>query len=327
MLTRSNRLQSHHTSPSTSSSETSLNIGREAKKESDSALAHNLRASARIRESSKKSPVESSVDLEKKSVSPNKKMVTSPSKIEKNVSKSQVLPQSSANLDEKNQQPKENQEKLDSSLVTVRVCNNRKIHTCEKCGLEFTSANSVSRHQEKSCLRVRVINLKSSNASSSSKTQQKEASNKKKCPICSSIFFNTHRVSIHIYKHHKNLLGSAVTPPNDEAKRLQELQLVKTGAKSSSSSKVTSQEAESSDLALNIFGKKKSKFTKPSSKEKYSIKLRSSEEDSKNESIVEDNSISLLNCTGNLSICNLSSNSNEDDEDDDDDKMKLNSTI
>ena len=277
-----------------------------------SALAHNLRASTRIRESSKKSPTESSA-------SPSKKMAASPSKIEKNISISPALPQISPNIDEKNQQPKENPEKLDASLVTVRVCNNRKIHTCEKCGLEFTSANSVSRHQEKSCLRVRVINLKS-NASASSKTQQKEASNKKKCPICSSIFFNTHRVSIHIYKHHKNLLGSAATPPNDEAKRLQELQLVKTGAKSS---KVPSEEKlESSDLGLNIFGRTTAKFAKPNGKEKYSIKLRSSEEDSKNESIVEDNSVSL-NCAGNLSICNLSSDSNEDEAD----KMKLNSTI
>jgi hypothetical protein len=110
------------------------------------------------------------------------------------------------------------------SLITVRVCNNRKIHVCEKCGLEFTSGNSVLRHQEKSCLRVRVINLKSS-----SKGQQKEAILKKKCPICSSIFFNTHRLSIHIYKHHRNLLGNANKPPTSDARRLNEIQLKKLG--------------------------------------------------------------------------------------------------
>ena len=110
-----------------------------------------------------------------------------------------------------------------SSLVTVHNINNRKIHTCIRCGLEFTSANSVFRHQEKSCLRVRVICLKTSVAQ-----QAKEiTSSKKKCPICSCIFFSTHRVSIHIYKHHRNLLGSALTPPSAEAKRLHEIQLKK----------------------------------------------------------------------------------------------------
>ena len=112
------------------------------------------------------------------------------------------------------------------AMITIRTINERKLHVCEKCGLEFTSGNSVLRHQEKSCLRVRVINLKSS--SSSAKGQLKDA--KKKCPICSSIFFNTHRLSIHIYKHHRNLLGSAKQAPSSEARRLNELQLRKVKA-------------------------------------------------------------------------------------------------
>lgn len=103
------------------------------------------------------------------------------------------------------------------SLVSVRTLNSRKIHTCLRCGLEFTSANSVSRHQEKSCLRVRVINLKSN---------AKEP-HKKKCPICSCTFHNTHRLSIHIYKHHRNLLGSAGMQPTNEAKRMHQVQMKK----------------------------------------------------------------------------------------------------
>lgn len=106
------------------------------------------------------------------------------------------------------------------SLVSVKTLNNRKIHTCVRCGLEFTSANSVFRHQEKSCLRVRVINLKANQVN-------KDQQNKNKCPICSCIFYSTHRVSIHIYKHHRNLLGSALKPPSSEAKRLHEIQLKK----------------------------------------------------------------------------------------------------
>ena len=99
--------------------------------------------------------------------------------------------------------------------------NNRKIHTCTRCSLEFTSANSVFRHQEKSCLRVRVINIKPH-------TQNKETMlTKKKCPICGSNFYNTHKVSIHIYKHHRNLLGAALQPPVPEAKRLHDIQLRK----------------------------------------------------------------------------------------------------
>ena len=48
--------------------------------------------------------------------------------------------------------------KLSTALFTVRTLdNNRKIFSCDKCGLEFTSPNSVVRHQEKSCLRVKVI--------------------------------------------------------------------------------------------------------------------------------------------------------------------------
>jgi len=71
--------------------------------------------------------------------------------------------------------------------------NLRRFHSCDKCGLEFTSANSVMRHKEKSCLRVKV--------------------NDKNCPICSATFSNTHRLSIHIYKHHRTYLGSASLPP------------------------------------------------------------------------------------------------------------------
>jgi uncharacterized CHY-type Zn-finger protein len=109
---------------------------------------------------------------------------------------------------------------LGTAMITVRYCNNRKLHVCQKCGLEFTSGNSVLRHQEKSCLRVRVINLQSQKS-------LKDATIKKKCPICSSIFFNTHRLSIHIYKHHRNLLGSAQLEPLPEARRLNELQVKK----------------------------------------------------------------------------------------------------
>lgn len=112
-----------------------------------------------------------------------------------------------------------------SKLIGSKVVNNRKVHICEKCGLEFTSTNSVVRHQEKSCLRVRVISLDS--PSSSPLGKKEEAVTKKKCPICSSVFYNTHRLSIHIYKHHKNLLGSALQPPTKEARRLNEKQLAK----------------------------------------------------------------------------------------------------
>ena len=51
------------------------------------------------------------------------------------------------------------------------------------------------------------------------------SSTKNKCPICSCLFYSTHRLSIHIYKHHKNLLGSASLPPSAEARRLNEVQL------------------------------------------------------------------------------------------------------
>ena len=56
----------------------------------------------------------------------------------------------------------------------------------------------------------------------------------KNCPVCGAVFLNansynssTHRLSIHIYKHHKALLGSALTPPSTEAKHLHEIQLRK----------------------------------------------------------------------------------------------------
>jgi hypothetical protein len=121
------------------------------------------------------------------------------------------------------------------SFVSIQTLSNgRKIHMCEKCGIEFTSTNSVIRHQEKSCLRVKVINMPAAvkiNSKSSKKTAAahssclSEESMRKKCPICSSTFFNTHRLSIHIYKHHKNLLGSVHKPPASEAVRLNEIQL------------------------------------------------------------------------------------------------------
>lgn len=111
-------------------------------------------------------------------------------------------------------------------LETFSSANNRKMYECEKCGLEFTSSNSVIRHQEKSCLRVKVISLKTSKAKDSLA---------KKCPICAATFFNTHRVSIHIYKHHRNLLGSASLPPSSEAKHLNELQMKKLSSSKPSS--------------------------------------------------------------------------------------------
>lgn len=127
-----------------------------------------------------------------------------------------------------------------SKMISTRIVNNRKVHSCEKCGLEFTSTNSVVRHQEKSCLRVKVISLEKSSSSSKSSDNNNELASgmvnggKKKCPICSSVFFNTHRLSIHIFKHHRNLLGSAHQPPTREARRLYEKQLAKTKAGSSS---------------------------------------------------------------------------------------------
>ena len=117
--------------------------------------------------------------------------------------------------------PKSSSSKAKFNFVTVRTLSNgRKLHTCDKCGLEFTSPNSVIRHQEKSCLRVKVISVPVFK-------NGEEQGCKKKCPICSSTFFNTHRLSIHIYKHHKNLLGSVHSAPSGEAQRLHEMQLKK----------------------------------------------------------------------------------------------------
>jgi DNA repair exonuclease SbcCD ATPase subunit len=131
-----------------------------------------------------------------------------------------------------------------SSMITVRMSNNRKLHVCEKCDLEFTSGNSVLRHQEKSCLRVRIINLASIKSQQQQETTSTAGSFKKKCPICSSIFFNTHRLSIHIYKHHRNLLGSANQPPTHEAKRLNEIQLKKLVKKESKVEEEVEDEAD-----------------------------------------------------------------------------------
>ena len=107
-------------------------------------------------------------------------------------------------------------------FMSVKIVNNKKVHTCDKCDLEFTSSNSVTRHQEKSCLRVKVISCESK-----SKARSKTGEIKKKCPICGYVFSNTHQLSIHIYRQHKSLLGSASTPPSDEAVRLNQLQVNK----------------------------------------------------------------------------------------------------
>jgi hypothetical protein len=77
-------------------------------------------------------------------------------------------------------------------------------------------------------LRVRVISLQQQQSTKFAPNTKKDTTiTKKKCPICSSVFYNTHRLSIHIYKHHKKLLGSAHQPPTKEAKRLNEKQLQK----------------------------------------------------------------------------------------------------
>ena len=165
---------------------------------------NNLRVSSRLRRSSQQHP-KSENESSSAMTSPSHSLVESPSKV--SVADS---------TESKRSKPQ--------SLVSVHNINNRKIYTCERCGLEFTSANSVFRHQEKSCLRVRVINLK---PGSKAEASLFSVASKKKCPICSCIFYSTHRVSIHIYKHHKNLLGSALQPPSAEAKRLNDIQLKK----------------------------------------------------------------------------------------------------
>ena len=129
----------------------------------------------------------------------------------------------------------------ESSLVTVNVVNNKRIHTCDKCGLEFTSSNSVHRHQERSCLRIKIISIKSPSKS-------RGESNIKKCPICSCIFYSTHRVSIHIYKNHRNLLGSASNPPSQEAHRLYQIEMQKGAA---SHDLMSSESKESEHIYLN----------------------------------------------------------------------------
>ena len=177
------------------------------------------------------------------------------------------------------------------SMITVRIVNNRKIHICEKCGLEFTSGNSVLRHQEKSCLRVRVINLKHlTSSSTSSKIQLKDNAAKKKCPICSSIFFNTHRLSIHIYKHHRNLLGSAKQAPSAEARRLNELQLKKVKCHSGVKKEEvqTENEPDSSDNSDGVSSKRQLK-SEPSRSLK---RLKSSESwSSSSNSKAKDNNV------------------------------------
>lgn len=117
---------------------------------------------------------------------------------------------------------REAKKEVKSEFMSVKVVNNKKIHTCDKCDLEFTSSNSVTRHQEKSCLRVKVISFESK-----SRAKSKAGEIKKKCPICGFVFSNTHQLSIHIYRQHKSLLGSASEPPADEAVRLNQEQVKK----------------------------------------------------------------------------------------------------
>jgi uncharacterized C2H2 Zn-finger protein len=95
-------------------------------------------------------------------------------------------------------------------------------HQCIKCGLEFTSVNSVTRHQLKSCLRIRVLtadDLKNSKLFDSNKM------NNFGCGICGALFHNTHQLSIHIYKYHRSLLGPADEEVSSEARRLNRIQI------------------------------------------------------------------------------------------------------
>lgn len=89
---------------------------------------------------------------------------------------------------------------------------------------------------------MRVINL------NSNEDQREKVDTKKKCPICSCIFYSTHRVSIHIYKHHRNLLGPALQPPSSDAKRLHEIQLKKANKLKCNESSV-----ECEDGALEVY--------------------------------------------------------------------------
>ena len=102
---------------------------------------------------------------------------------------------------------------------------------CEKCGLEFTSANSVTRHQDKSCLRIHILNLDN---------------NTIKCPICGQLYPSTHHISIHISKYHGSLLGSSTMPPSEEAKKMyeQHVVVVKVPLKRGRKKKITNTSAE-----------------------------------------------------------------------------------
>jgi uncharacterized C2H2 Zn-finger protein len=202
-----------------------LEIDRKAKKESAKSLQSTINISKQQKKEILSARTRRSLQLDASSTSKyNSEKIEKPSARAVRYQKQQNLKN-----EYHTEQPKSNKNKpsiltspdMDkSSMVSVRNQNGKKIYTCEKCALEFTSANSVVRHQEKSCLRVRVISLKSNGT--------KEATTlSKKCPICSCTFYNTHRVSIHIYKYHKNLLGSASTPPTNEAKRLNETLLKK----------------------------------------------------------------------------------------------------
>lgn len=184
-----------------------------------SASQNQLRVSARIR----RKPQEFS-ELAKANEPKFRRCVTSPSGSATSVKTEGAAPTTPVTASAASHQDAGKKEisptlaAINNKLVRIELIEgDRKIYVCAKCGLEFTSPNSVIRHQEKSCLRVCVINLKL--AANHQHTRM--------CPICSCVFNNTHRLSVHIYKYHRSLLGSATTPPSGEAKRLHEIQLKK----------------------------------------------------------------------------------------------------
>ena len=58
---------------------------------------------------------------------------------------------------------------------------------------------------------------------------------------------NTHRLSIHIYKHHSHLLGPAALPPNPETKYLHEVQINKSKELESIKKQEHDEEADNDD--------------------------------------------------------------------------------
>lgn len=57
------------------------------------------------------------------------------------------------------------------------------VYPCDKCGIEFTTKNNVYRHQEKSCIRLQIINT----ITSIKVENRTQVVTKKKCPICSAV--------------------------------------------------------------------------------------------------------------------------------------------